>query len=111
MTVKEILKNRETYSNLLNTLKYNPDSLDDATYKKLKDIEDMFQDKYVLKYRNNQTLILKMFIKDNMTIEEIADEMNISTRHVDRLKKQAIETISDVLEPLYPRASTTNERG
>ena len=97
MKTKEILK-KDNYFRLVNAMKYNPDSLDDETLRKIRDIEDMFQDKNILEYQNNMVLILRMFVKEQKTIEQIAEERHISTRHVDRLKHQAIETIASVLD-------------
>ena len=101
MTVKEMLK-KDTYFELVNAMRFNPDSLDDDTLYKIKIIQDMFQDKYILEYQNNAVRILKMYLEGHTTIEDIAEKMNISSRHVDRLKKQAIESISKVLDRPSP---------
>lgn len=97
MTAKEILK-KKNYIESVNALTFKPDSLDPDTRSKLCFIQDMFKNSNLLLCQNNAVLILKMYLVDNMTIDQISVELKISSRHVDRLKKQAIDIISKLLD-------------
>ena len=97
MTVNEILKKRNYYE-LSNTLNFNPDSVDNETARKVRAIQAMFKNQDQLQYKHSAMLVLKLYLENDYTLQQIADKLFISTRHVDRLKRQAIVLISRILE-------------
>lgn len=97
MNTREILK-KKNYIRLANESRNNPESISSDIVLKLNRIHEMFNDNDSMSYKNNPILILKMNLEDHLTIEQIAERMDISTRHVDRLKKAAIDNISALLD-------------
>lgn len=97
MNTREILK-KKNYIRLANESMNNPESVSYDTSLKLNKIQDIFNSIDSMSYKNNPILILKMNLVDQLTIEQIAEINDISTRHVDRLKKAAIDNISALLD-------------
>ena len=95
MTIVEILN--EYRSNDLD-LKYKYGSLDDETKDKITALNQIFADDDLIKFTANQLKIVFLYYQKGMTAEQIAEEMDISTRTVYRKRDEGIRRLSQFFD-------------